>query len=278
MLTLHLLCKIYFVRGLQLGSGRKKKYLLDGGFQANNVGAPRGSALKEPAPAASGSSAEATASSPASSSSGTPSAGELEGRMKKLEENLALQHKHGVDDALKNVRTLASRPKLTSPGVLIASLEVLVDCASASGHPEKEFYQKALTACRQHEEHPDLCGLCLKLIGSSDDKKIANSVAEWVKACRKSDNVTVKENKEEPPKSPSSSYGYIPHGYPAPYPPPFYPYGSPVLPPFGPSTFSPGRRGRPQGPSMGGKKKLGPCFYCKELGHLVNDCPKIKKE
>lgn len=56
---------------------------------------------------------------------------------------------------------LASRKKLVSPGVLIAALEVLVDNASAGGHPDKDFFQKALIACRQHEEHQDLCSLCL---------------------------------------------------------------------------------------------------------------------
>ena len=47
---------------------------------------------------------------------------------------------------------------------------------------------KALAACRQHEEHPDVCGLCLKLLGSSDDRKIASSVSEWAKTCRQSMN------------------------------------------------------------------------------------------
>lgn len=53
----------------------------------------------------------------------------LENRMKKLEENLAKQHRQTVEEALKNVRTLASRQKLVSPGVFIAALEVLVDNA-----------------------------------------------------------------------------------------------------------------------------------------------------
>lgn len=85
----------------------------------------------------------------------------LENRMKKLEENLAKQHRQTVEEALKNVRTLASRQKLVSPGVLIAAFEVLVDNASAGGHPDEDFFQKALIACRQHEEHQDLCSLCL---------------------------------------------------------------------------------------------------------------------
>ena len=144
------------------------------------MGAPKGSLLRE--------TQDRTSSEPIQSAlrtSSNPAPETLESRMKKLEDNLATRHRQSVDDALRNVRTLAARPKLVSPGVLIAALEALVDSASVGNHPDQDFFKKSLIACRQHEEHPDLCGLCLKLLGSSDDRKIASSVAEWMKSCSK---------------------------------------------------------------------------------------------
>ncbi|VDI69358.1 Hypothetical predicted protein [Mytilus galloprovincialis] len=65
------------------------------------------------------------------------------------------QHADKVDEALKHVKVLASRPKLTSACVLLASLEVLVDCALKAGHNETEYYSKVLQACRHYEDNPD---------------------------------------------------------------------------------------------------------------------------
>lgn len=76
-----------------------------------------------------------------------------------------------VEEALKNVRVLAGRPKLTSPSVLLASLEVLVENAAKAGHNETAYFTKALQTCRQYEDNVDMCSLCLKLLGSSEDKK-----------------------------------------------------------------------------------------------------------
>ncbi|KAJ8309737.1 hypothetical protein KUTeg_011602 [Tegillarca granosa] len=84
-----------------------------------------------------------------------------------------------VSERNKNVRVLASRPKLTNSGVLFAALEVLVDCAVKAGHAESEHYTKALQTCRQYEDHDDLCSLCLKLVGSSEDKKISSIIVDW---------------------------------------------------------------------------------------------------
>ena len=83
-----------------------------------------------------------------------------------------------VTEALKSVRALAGRPKLTPPSVLIAALEFLVECANKASHPEADFFSKALQACRQFENHDDISNLCLKLFGSSEDKKISATIAE----------------------------------------------------------------------------------------------------
>lgn len=105
-------------------------------------------------------------------------AANLEDRLKGLKSKSGEQK---VDDAIRQVRLLAARPKLKQSHVLIASLEMLVDVAKCEGHKDAEFFNKALQACRRFEESEDVCGLCLKLIGSSEDRKISTAIAEWVK-------------------------------------------------------------------------------------------------
>ncbi|CAG2255726.1 unnamed protein product [Mytilus edulis] len=171
---------------------------------ANLIGAPKGSSLTDPRPQAgsstfvpqagpsglqtlgsgSGSGTE-TASGNVGSSSAPTGGADLEARLKEMEKHLDgmrnQQHADKVDEALKHVRVLASRPKLTSACVLLASLEVLVDCALKAGHNETEYYSKVLQACRHYEDNPDVCNLCLRLLGSSEDRKISSAIAEWSK-------------------------------------------------------------------------------------------------
>ena len=49
-----------------------------------------------------------------------------------------------VDDAIRHVRLLASRPKLTPSHDLIVSLEMLVEVAKCEGHKDAEYSNKAL--------------------------------------------------------------------------------------------------------------------------------------
>ena len=92
----------------------------------------------------------------------------IEDQMKQLEETATSLNKHNTEEALK----------LPSPGVLIAAMEVLVENATKSGHGELDYFNKALSACRQYEDHSDVCNLCLKLLGSSEDKQISSVVAD----------------------------------------------------------------------------------------------------
>ena len=112
---------------------------------------------------------------PGSISTSTKTSSDLEGRLRKMEnsfDNLRNQQiSDKVTEALKSVRTLTGRPNLTPPSVLIAALGFLVECANKASHPEADFFSKALQACRQFENHDDISNLCLKLLGSSEDKK-----------------------------------------------------------------------------------------------------------
>ncbi|CAC5388722.1 unnamed protein product [Mytilus coruscus] len=143
------------------------------------------------------------------------------------------------DDALQYVRTLASRPKLTSnPSVLLAAIEMLVDAANKADHKNSAMYQKSLSTCRKYEEHPDFCGLVLKLFGSQEDKHISSLVADWAKS-KKYDEVEhtcSKSDKKGAPPPQKYCIGYPGFGFPtpgfgAPYPG-FFPGPSGFHPPF----------------------------------------------
>lgn len=201
--------------------------------------------------------------------------------MKTLENNVqSLQQKQSsdrVEEALKNVRVLAGRPKLTSPSVLLAAMEVLVECAAKAGHPEADYFSKSLQTCRQFENHPDMCTLCLKLIGSSEDKKITNTVADWVKS--KKYETKTEEKKDESVAIPKAATcnpfqslaGYYP--YPQ-FPAPCMPMGPP--PGLGPMNFFGQAERQSFRPRMPKKKPV--CFICKSDTHFVNNCPRVKKE
>ena len=218
-----------------------------------------------------------TASGNVGSSSAPTGGADLEARLKEMEKHLDgmrnQQHADKVDEALKHVRVLASRPKLTSACVLLASLEVLVDCALKAGHNETEYYSKVLQACRHYEDNPDVCILCLRLLGSNEDRKISSAIAEWSKN-KKYDS---KAEKEKEPRVGQSvnllqDQQQIPYFYP-PYPAPMpmgHNYPGQVLPPLmGP---------RGPGPRHRFQRVRGACFFCQEIGHYVNNCPKMKKE
>ena len=164
-----------------------------------------------------------------SKSSPCKGGGDMESRLTRLEQNFddmrQKQCSERVADALKNVRILAGRPKLTSPSVLLASMEVLVEAALKAGHSDTDFFSKALQACRQYENIPDLCNLCLKLFGSSEDKKISSAIAEWVKTNKHESKLS--SEKEDQSRSvtintvqqqPNVPVSYPPFQFPAPYP------------------------------------------------------------
>ena len=54
-----------------------------------------------------------------------------------------------VDEALATVRTLASRPKLTSPNVLMAAIEHLVEIANKTSYKDATLFSKSLSICKK---------------------------------------------------------------------------------------------------------------------------------
>lgn len=102
-----------------------------------------------------------------------------------------------VDEALENVRILASRPKLTSPYVLLAAVETLVSISHKTNHKEACLFSKAYSTCKKYGDNDDLCGLVLKLFYSQEYKKIANVVADWAKLKKYEESGKGKENPKE---------------------------------------------------------------------------------
>ena len=147
-----------------------------------------------------------------------------------------------VEDALHQIRILAARPALTATHVLLAGVELLVEQAALTGHFEAPCYSKALRACREMTTIEYLCSLCLKLFGSAEDKKISSALSELAKSKR-----------------------YAVSGSSA------LPYNGFRGQPYNRRFMRPRQFGRPQGPARA-------CFYCKEVGHFVSDCPKIKSD
>lgn len=186
-----------------------------------------------------------------------------------------------VDEALATVRTLASRPKLTSPNVLMAAIEHLVEIANKTNYKDAVLFSKSLSICKKYEENDDFCGLVLKLYGSQEDKKISSVIADWAKAKKyESDKEKCKDKENTTPT--------FPHPYSLPggmsFPQPFqYPFGYPPMSMNmypGPQFQMPGGNFGPRMPMRGRgrrpKSNLS-CFFCKESSILSQIALSLRK-
>ncbi|KAJ8321085.1 hypothetical protein KUTeg_002672 [Tegillarca granosa] len=209
---------------------------------ANTYGLPRGQVLVDPAPQ---SSVSGASSSSTSSSASSVDSIVFEARMKSVEQSvsdLRTKTDHNVvEDALRQVRILASRPKLT------------------------QAHSKALSACRRYDEDDD------------KDKKISSAIAEWAKGKNydqgtSESKVKSKDSRQCMPSSVVPPYPFAFPGFPLvnfPYSVPpmhFGHYGGQGYPRF---------RARRQQFSNNIPKT---CYFCKQTWHFLADCPKVKKD
>nr|XP_034302745.1 uncharacterized protein LOC109620194 [Crassostrea gigas] len=274
--------------------------------QANMVGAPKGQVLVQTSSAevnqgaassvqnsgaVASSCSAATASTTCSSSVSTASVSQASGdknmetRLRDIERKMeSMKEKSGEDqeeECLRQVRILAGRPNLTQAHVLLAALETLVDVAFRNSHKDADFYSKSFTHCKKYENSKDLCGLTMKLFGSAEDRKIANVVADWLKG-KKYEGSGVVEDKENVGQNSNKSLGDLTGMQANPYPcvpllgQPHFPFSPYPVPYSGYPAQSFGFP-RPSVRGMGIRPRRGRCLFCKDLGHFVADCPKMKK-
>jgi hypothetical protein len=180
-----------------------------------------------------------------------------------------------VDEALSNVRSLASRPNLTSPNVLMAAIETLIEVANKANYKDASMFSKAYATCKRYEENEDFCGLVLKLFGSQEDKKIASIIADWAKAKKYEEGEKGKGKQKENFGVPMGPYPQF--AFPAPY---NVQMPSPLMGAYPFPSMQPSYQGsRPMRQGFKGKgKQGGTCFYCKEPGHFVSNCPKLQNK
>ncbi|KAJ8308870.1 LOW QUALITY PROTEIN: hypothetical protein KUTeg_013744, partial [Tegillarca granosa] len=168
-------------------------------LHANQVGAPKSQPLRESTytkgtsgsqdlPSCSGtatSSANNTEHGQTDTSSSATSVDNLENRLKEVERRITSvtgrDAESQVEDYLKYDFGLTTQ---SYSHVLLAALETLVGVAVKVSHKEAEFFSKAYVHCKRYEDNDDLCGLTMKLFGTSEDKKIDNAVADWNKSMK----------------------------------------------------------------------------------------------
>lgn len=203
--------------------------------------------------------------------------GVLEARMEAIERNISeiKTKRDEVREALEKVRLMANNPRLTSPHILLAAIESLVNAATRQGHKDVDYFIKSLQACRRFDDSDDVCGIALKLFGSAEDKRISSAVAEWSKLKKyKKDGAstdalgTSQNSWPQPPyPTPMNTPWMIPPNFSA---SPYYQYP-------GYSAPTPYRqRGTFRRFRTPYQRRPGPCHYCGEIGHLVAYCPKVK--
>ena len=92
------------------------------------------------------------------------------------------QGQAGVEEALAQVRTAASRPKFSFDSYyLVGLLEHLEEVARLSGHKKHKFYAAVLKKVRAFQHDPTVGDLCLQLVGSEEDHLVATAEARWLK-------------------------------------------------------------------------------------------------
>ena len=181
---------------------------------------------------------------------------------------------------LKEVRQIASSPHPV-PVLLLLTLERLADQAASVDTRKGEFYRRVYETVKKYESDAGMGGLCLQLLGTPEDEKVASGLTKWLKH-RKLEGVDGPQDKPktriEPAQAPPPAQPYYPMS-PCAFPGPAFPmhgswFGMTPGPMF--QGFGPGFGIRPRAPEPL-KKPLG-CYICGSREHFQRNCPQKDKK
>ena len=110
-----------------------------------------------------------------------------------------------VEQALRNVRKAVARaPESFDPHLPLLSLEILVDAAKFGGHKDAQYYESCLRALRENLSDANVRTLLQKLVGSTEDSKVANITDKWKKAGKAVDKTLTPVTATPPPPVPTT--------------------------------------------------------------------------
>ena len=169
----------------------------------------------------------------------------------------------------------------------MVALDMLVDMAVDSSHPDLPLFQNLRAQAARLQDRLCIRGLCLEVLGDKSNDKVSSAVAKLLKEGKspKRDKASKKEDPSPPqlpsPQQPSSAiqqYPTVPQYPPGLATPPQqfpYAYQQQAYQTF-PQYFGQGSY-RYRGRGRGFQKGKGVCHFCGAEGHMLRDCAALKK-
>ena len=193
-----------------------------------------------------------------------------------------------VSYALAHVKALAASD--ASEQAILVALDMLVDMAVDSAHPDLPLFQNLRAQAARLQDKLCIRGLCLEVLGDKCNDRVSSAVAKLLKE-GKSAKVDKASRKEDPSQQMSSlplpgstipQYSMVPQ----------YPQGVTTPPlqeqfpigyqqqPYQPFPHSLGQESYQFG--YGGRGRYfqdgrGVCHFCGANGHLLRDCEDLKR-
>ena len=99
---------------------------------------------------------------------------------------------------------MARAPESFDPHLALSSLEILVDAAKFGGHKDAQYYESCLRALRENLSDANVRTLLQKLVGSTEDSKVANITDKWKKAGKAVDKTLTPVTATPPPPVPAT--------------------------------------------------------------------------
>ena len=231
--------------------------------------------------------------STSSDTQATRSAAGSKNQARDLQSQLDQVKQQSVLYALSHLKALAAS-SAPDQSVLVA-LDMLVDMAQDSSHPDLPLYQNLRAQATRLQDRLCIRGLCLEVLGEKVNDKVSSAVNKLLKEGKaqkpekgaRKEEATSQQAPQPVPTAPTPQYAtgmpapYSQHQFPqAQFPQAQVPYG------YQPSAF----QAYPHYPNQGGfrsgyrghggrqfNRTKAVCHFCGTEGQLVKDCSAIKK-